>query len=68
MAKTTKTQDEASLMMAEKLKALQTTLDRIDKAYGKGSIMRMGEEIVEKVTKHLLLLHFIPLFPILSLP
>ena len=49
MAKTTKTQDEASLMMAEKLKALQTTLDRIDKAYGKGSIMRMGEEIVEKV-------------------
>ena len=33
----------------EKLKALQLTLDKIDKTYGKGTIMRMGESAVEKV-------------------
>jgi recombination protein RecA len=27
----------------EKLKALQLTIDKIDKDYGKGTIMRMGE-------------------------
>ena len=30
----------------EKLKALQMTLDRLDKTYGKGTIMRMGDEAV----------------------
>lgn len=29
---------------AEKLKALQLTLDRIEKGYGKGTIMRMGDK------------------------
>ena len=33
----------------EKLKALQVTLDRLDKSYGKGSVMRMGDEPVEKL-------------------
>ncbi len=33
----------------EKLKALQLTMDKIDKTYGKGAIMRMGDEVHEKV-------------------
>ncbi|MDB2485206.1 recombinase RecA [bacterium] len=33
----------------EKLKALQVTLDRLDKSYGKGSVMRMGDEPIEKI-------------------
>lgn len=33
----------------EKLKALQATLDRLDKSYGKGSVMRLGDEPVEKI-------------------
>ncbi len=33
----------------EKLKALQVTLDRLDKSYGKGSVMRMGDEPAEKL-------------------
>ena len=31
----------------EKLKALQLTMDKIDKTYGKGAIMKMGDEAVE---------------------
>jgi recombination protein RecA len=27
----------------EKMKALQLTLDKIDKAYGKGTIMKLGD-------------------------
>ncbi len=33
----------------EKLKALQLTMDKIEKSYGKGSIMRMGDKAVEDV-------------------
>ena len=33
----------------EKLKALQATLDRLDKSYGKGSVMRLGDEPIEKI-------------------
>ncbi len=33
----------------EKLKALQLTMDKIDKAYGKGTIMKMGEDAVEDI-------------------
>ena len=33
----------------EKLKALQATLERLDKSYGKGSVMRLGDEPVEKI-------------------
>jgi recombination protein RecA len=34
---------------AQKLKVLQTTLDKLDKNYGKGTIMRMGDSVVEDV-------------------
>jgi len=33
----------------DKLKALQLTLDRLDKTYGKGTVMKLGDEAVEKV-------------------
>lgn len=33
----------------EKLKALQLTMDKIDKTYGKGAIMRMGDQAIEKI-------------------
>ncbi|MGI8893062.1 MAG: recombinase RecA [Bacteroidia bacterium] len=33
----------------EKLKALQLTLDRLEKTYGKGTIMKMGDSPVENV-------------------
>ena len=32
-----------------KLKALQMTLDRLDKTYGKGTVMRLGEKQVQEV-------------------
>ncbi|AWM13706.1 recombinase RecA [Flavobacterium sp. NRK F10] len=32
-----------------KLKALQLTLDKLDKAYGKGTVMKMGDSAVEEV-------------------
>ena len=34
---------------SEKLKALQTAMDKIEKSFGKGSIMKMGDESVEQV-------------------
>jgi len=34
----------------EKLKALQAAVDKIEKAYGKGSIMKMGDDQVEEVS------------------
>src|SRR6185295_99338 len=33
----------------EKLKALQLTLDKLEKTFGKGSIMKMGDAAVENV-------------------
>ncbi len=30
-----------------KLKALKLTLDKLDKTYGKGSVMRLGDQEVE---------------------
>jgi recombination protein RecA len=36
-----------SAINSEKLKALQLTLDKLEKTYGKGSIMRMGDSKVE---------------------
>jgi recombination protein RecA len=41
--------DEKSKITSEKLKALQLTMDKIDKSYGKGSIMRMGDRVAEDV-------------------
>ena len=32
-----------------KLKALQLTLDKLDKTYGKGAVMKMGDSVVEEI-------------------
>ena len=32
-----------------KLKALQLTLDKLDKAYGKGTVMKMGDSVTENI-------------------
>lgn len=34
---------------SEKMKALRAAMDKIEKSYGKGSIMKMGDEIVEEI-------------------
>ena len=34
---------------AEKLKALQAAMDKIEKSYGKGSIMKMGDDQIENI-------------------
>ena len=34
---------------AQKMKALQLTLDRMDKTYGKGAVMKLGDEPVEAI-------------------
>lgn len=41
--------EDQSAINKEKLKALQLTLDKIEKSFGKGSIMRMGDKPVEDV-------------------
>lgn len=43
------TKEEQSAVNKEKLKALQLTLDKIEKSFGKGSIMRMSDKPVEDV-------------------
>ena len=32
-----------------KLKALKLTLDKLDKAYGKGTVMKMSDQAIEDV-------------------
>jgi recombination protein RecA len=34
---------------ADKLKALRAAMDKIEKTYGKGSIMKMGDEVIEEM-------------------
>ena len=41
--------DEQNSVNKEKLKALQLTMDKIEKSYGKGAIMKMGDRAVEDV-------------------
>lgn len=41
--------DSAVDVQKEKLKSLQLTLDKLDKEFGKGSIMRMSDKAVEQV-------------------
>jgi recombination protein RecA len=36
-------------VQSDKLKALQAAMDKIEKNFGKGSIMKMGDEVVEQV-------------------
>lgn len=43
------TKEEKSNMNKEKLKALQLTMDKIEKSYGKGSIMKLGDRAVQDV-------------------
>ena len=33
----------------EKLKALQLTLDKIERAYGKGAVMKLGDSVIESI-------------------
>ncbi|MDL2314715.1 recombinase RecA [Bacteroidales bacterium OttesenSCG-928-C19] len=42
-------QDKEANNRLEKLKVLQSTLDKIEKAYGKGSIMKLGDTVVEDI-------------------
>ena len=41
--------NDAEALRQEKLKILQSTLDKIEKTYGKGSIMRLGDRPVEQM-------------------
>ena len=43
------TKEERTQMNKEKLKALQLTMDKIEKSYGKGSIMRMGDQAEQDI-------------------
>ena len=43
------TKEEKLALNKEKLKALQLTMDKIEKSYGKGSIMRLGDRAVDEV-------------------
>lgn len=40
---------DINAIKAEKLKALKLTLDKIDKSYGKGAIMKLGDHVVENL-------------------
>ena len=41
--------EKTSSEKENKLKALQLTLDKLDKTYGKGTVMKMGDKAVEEV-------------------
>lgn len=41
--------EEKEKLRADKLKALQATLDKIDKTYGKGTVMRLSDERVVEI-------------------
>jgi recombination protein RecA len=51
MSKETKEVKETkdTAVNSEKLKALQNTMDRIEKTYGKGTVMKLGDAPVENV-------------------
>lgn len=50
MAKEEKdTQEQRVAVNAEKLKALRAATEKIEKNYGKGSIMKLGDDIVENI-------------------
>ncbi len=48
-AKNEKKEKPDQTMNQEKMKALQLTLDKIDKEYGKGAIMKMGDTAIDDV-------------------
>lgn len=45
----TKKEESPANVMDEKMKALKAAMDKIQKDFGKGSIMKMGDEVVENV-------------------
>lgn len=42
-------ENDKGMASSEKLKALQAAMDKIEKNFGKGSIMKMGDESIEEV-------------------
>ena len=48
-AKNNKKENQVQMINQDKLKALQLTLDKIDKEYGKGAIMKMGDAAIDDV-------------------
>ena len=44
-----KKEDEQNPMVSEKLKALQAAMAKIEKDFGKGSVMKLGDEKIENV-------------------
>ena len=40
---------ETNSANAEKLKALQMTIERLDKSFGKGTVMRLGDTAIEPI-------------------
>ncbi len=49
MAKKVEAAPAANDAKAERLKALQLTLDKIDKDFGKGTIMKLGDKVTEDI-------------------
>src|SRR5690349_12044986 len=49
MTKKSTQMSTATAANTEKLKALQATLDKLEKTYGKGTIMKMGDEAIEQI-------------------
>ncbi|MFW6224102.1 MAG: DNA recombination/repair protein RecA, partial [Bacteroidota bacterium] len=47
MAKQTKENQEKAAVNKEKLQALERTISNIEKSYGKGTIMKLGDDAVE---------------------
>jgi len=43
------TEAAESKVSGEKLKALQLTLDKLEKTYGKGTIMKLGDSVIEPI-------------------
>ena len=46
---TEKVKENADKLRLEKLKALESTLGNIEKTYGKGSIMKLGDNAIERI-------------------
>ncbi|HPB02408.1 MAG: recombinase RecA [Bacteroidales bacterium] len=44
-----KEKKEENPVLSEKLKALQMTIERLDKTYGKGSVMKLGDAPIEEL-------------------
>ncbi|TRX37803.1 recombinase RecA [Flavobacterium sp. ZT3R18] len=49
MKKEKEMKEKTSSEKEAKLKALQLTLDKLDKTYGKGTVMKMGDKAIEEV-------------------